>query len=129
MLYDLDVDNLIPFMPQSVKEEYLQHGDAGIFGFSPGVKRWLETCTHPRVEKWRYDLKTYTAYQIKEALEVQQLMIDQANQLPKSNGLIRPMTVPLHPTLKGWMETHDRHAWKDPASLKDTKRRHPKLFR
>lgn len=115
-------------MPDSVREEYMMHGDAAIFGFSPGVKHWLQTSTHPRVEKWRNDLKRYTAEEIQLALKEQKIMMDLAHQLPKGNGQIRPITVPLHPVLKGRMESKDRHAWKDPDSLKDTKQRQPKLF-
>lgn len=128
-LDDLDVDNLFDLMPQSVRVEYQEHGDASIFGFSPGVKHWLETSTHPRVEKWRNDLKRYTAENIRQALKEQTIMADLGQQLPTGKSkLLRPMTVPLHPVLKGRMEAKDRHAWKDPHAIKDTKKRHPKLF-
>jgi len=126
---DLHVDNLIDLMPESVREEYMLAGDASIFGFSPFVKHWLKTSAHPRVEKWRDDMKRYTAVEYLKALAWQERATDLAHQMPGSNnGSIRRVMVPIHPAIKAKMEREDRHAFKDPAALADTKMKHPKLF-
>lgn len=126
---ELDVDLLIPLMPDAVREEYLQHGDASIFGFSPGVKHWLETSTHPRVEKWRHDLKRFAANQVKAALREQMQMAEVAQAMyAGAKGSIRPRAV-IHPVIKGWMETmHGRQTFHDRESIADTERLQPKLF-
>lgn len=128
-LDDLDVDNLIPLMPASVREEYIAHGDAAVFGFSPGVKHWLETSTHPRIERWRNDLKTFTALQLKRALERQQAMNAVAGEFyGDSRGIIRHRAV-IDPVLKRHMEIiNGRTVWHDPEAIADTERQAPKLF-
>jgi hypothetical protein len=121
-------DDLIPLMPESVLEEYVATG-GGLFGLSDGVKDWIKKSTNPTVEKWRDDLKLWAALQFEAALKWQEKAVDLAHQFPASDGSIREVTVPIHPLIKAWMETKDRNAWKDPDSLADTRRNHPKLFR
>jgi hypothetical protein len=125
----LDVDDLMHLMPDAVREEYRLHGDASIFGFTPGVKRWLETCTHPRVERWRNDLKRHSAEVLKAAVLEQQRMNDIAKALyadARSSVRIRAV---IHPVIKGWMETqHGPRTFTDRESIADTERLQPKLF-
>src|SRR5205807_9087379 len=96
----LSIDNLIEFMPPSVKEEFFLHGDASIFGFSPGVKRWLLTSEHPRVERWRDDLKRHTIRETEAALKRQEKMAEVAREAyANAKGSIRHVAV-IDPVLK-----------------------------
>jgi hypothetical protein len=127
---NLDVDNLMGYMPSAVLEEYRLHGDAGIIGFSPLVKQWLKTSQHPRIVRWRDDLKRHTSRQLAVALRRQERMCDLAKDAyaNSTRGMIRHKAV-IDPVIKGWMETkYGNGVWKEKEPVADTKRIHPKLF-
>lgn len=126
---DLDVHNLVPLMPLAVREEFLAHGDASVFGFSPGVKHWLTNSEHPRVSKWRDDLKRETARQVKVALVEQEKMAEVAKAAyANSKGSIRHISL-IHPVIKKWMQTTEgSDVFTNRESIADTKRNAPKLF-
>lgn len=118
------------YMPSSVREEYRLHGDASIIGFSPLVKHWLKTSQHPRIVRWREELKKHTARELAAAMRRQERMCDLAKEAyaNSTRGMIRRQAV-IDPVIKGWMETkHGSNVWKDKDSLADTKKIHSKLF-
>lgn len=125
----LDVDDLMPLMPAEVLNEYKLHGDAAAFGFTPGVKNWLEHSTHPRIERWRHDLRRFTAQNVEYAIKEQERMAEVARAAyAGATGSIRCRAV-IHPVIKGWMETqHGPSIFKDRDALADTERLQPKLF-
>jgi hypothetical protein len=125
----LSVDNLIDYMPQTVKEEFYLHGDASIFGFSPGVKHWLKTSEHPRVERWRNDLRRHTVREAGAALQRQEKMSEYAREAyANAKKSIRTRAV-LDPVLKAHMASlHGRYIWTNRAAIADTERHAPKLF-
>lgn len=121
----LSVDNLIPIMPETVREEYMLAGDASIFGFSPLVKHWLQTSQDPRVEKWRNDLREYTRRAYREAMRRQKKMNEAAPEFYEGTGKrpIRTKAV-IDPVLMAF----NRKCFKDPGAILDTQRKEPKLF-
>jgi hypothetical protein len=125
----LSVDNLMPFMPPSVLQEFHASGDASIFGFSPGVKHWLKTSDHPRVERWRDDLKRHTMRETAAALKRQAKMAELASAAyANAKSSIRPIAV-IDPVLKAHMASvHGRDIWTNREHIADTRRNAPRLF-
>ena len=121
-------DELIPFMPATVREEYFAH-DPEVEGFTPTVKAWIMQSKIPFVEKWVERLRKWSADQLGIALREQGKMNDAARELyGNENGAIRHRAV-IHPVIKRHMEIqHGRTIFHDPAALADTAKRAPKIF-
>lgn len=124
MIADLSVDNLMPLMPATVLEEYQLAGDASIFGFSPLVKHWLKTCTHPRVEKWREDLKVQAAIAYARALKRQKYMSDIAPAIKGQGGPLGRNLGVFDQTFKAF----NKDCFKGSDAIADTEKKEPKLF-
>ena len=116
-------------MPDSVKKEFLIYKDVDWYGFSPGVDYWLNTCTHPRLERWRHDMYAWQRREKRRAVKNTIKMTEFAREAYSgSRSSIRTVAV-IDPFLKAHMESiHGRNIWHDPEALKDTRKQAPKLF-
>ena len=116
-------------MPDSVRQEFLVYKDVDIFGFSPGVGEWLKTAPHPRVERWRNDMREYAERKRKAAIRRTIKMTELARELyAGSRSSIRTVAV-IDPDLKATMESiHGPSIFRDPEALADTRKQAPKLF-
>jgi len=129
--YHPHVDDLLPYMPESVKQAQVAFGgDPGVVGFCPELNAWIKKSTIPFVEHWRNALVAWTLRELGNALPQQAMLADVAREqyanAPK--GEIR-YVASIHPKIKLWMETvHGKDTWRDPESIADTRAQHPKLF-
>ena len=121
----LDVYNLVPVMPEHIRYCLRVNGDPSVTGFwVADLKKWLETSTHPVVEKWRTDLKAETKRQYERGLRRQKVMSDAAGEFyGGNNGLIRNRGV-IDPIVMA----HNRKCFETPEAIRDTERKEPKLF-
>jgi len=118
-----ELDDLLPIMPATVREEYIASGGA-IVGMPPLVKHWLTTSTDWRVEKFVQDVKAYVAWMYRAALRRQKIMNDCAGELhANGNKVVRTRAV-IDPVLKAF----NKKCFTDQHAIEDTKRKEPRIF-
>lgn len=110
-------------MPDVVKAEIRFRGNPDVTSWGPVLKNWLNTSTHPRVERWRRDLRELTRRRYRASLKRQKRTSELAQAVyGKQNGSIRASAV-LDPVFRDYNEDKFRG-----KRIAEEKKDSPKIF-
>ncbi len=119
-----EINDLLPYMPSTVREEFIAHG-GDIWGIkAPLVSDWLQKSTHPVVERWCENVRRYVCAIYRDALKRQEIMNGAAGEF-YANGNPMVRTVGVHDQV---LRAFNPQCFSDPAAIKDTQKQEPRLF-